>query len=365
LELVGQSQVLVGPDTGAGDLREYAEAHLWETSGNGNWRRPLTVQFEQPLSEGLYRSIGALVERFPEVEVYAYEHAEPTLAWVRHMPKLEHLSVNLPRVASFDAIAEAPGLRSLSLPDTLGRRPSLSVLAELPELDDLAIAGQARDFEAVATLRKLRSLSLYASRVPDLEAIAGATGLELLSLSFGRIRDFTPLTGLPALRGLAIWQTRGMTTEDLSAFAELQSLEALDLGAMPAIASLAPLRGRPASTLRYLLLEGMSGLRDYADIADLHALEEIGVWGKGPAGTDIGPLLAAPNLQAVLLESQVPEDQAHRLVGHFRGRDLMVNKTWRSSEQGARVGFRAGPLDMLHASVHERQWVGPVDPPRA
>lgn len=360
LELVGPAQVLVGPQSEVGDLREYAPSHLWETSGDGHWRWPLTVQFEQPLPEHLYRAIGALVERWPEVEVYAYGDAEASLAWLRHMPRLEHLTLNSYRLERFDALAEVPGLRSLSLPETLKSRPSLGVLAHLPELEELRIEGHARDFEAVRELPKLRSLYLYASRVAGLEAIAGATRLELLSLSYGRIHDFASLRGLPTLRGLAIWQTRGMTAEDLSALAELPALEALDLGAMRGVDSLAPLRGRPASTLRYLLMEGMAGLGDYADIAELHALEEIGVWGKGPVITDVGPLLAAPGLQAVVLEPPLPEDQAIRLVSGFRGRDLMVNKTWeRKSSQGVRVSWRAGVGDMLRASTHERHWVGP------
>jgi hypothetical protein len=359
LELVGTSRVLVGPQSDAGELLEYAQSHLWETSGNGHWRSPLTVQFEGPLPEHLYRALGALVERWPEVEVYAYGGAEPSLAWLRHMPKLEHLSLNSYRVEGFDALADVPGLRSLGLRETLGPRPSISVLAKLPELEDLSIEGHARGFEAVAELPKLRYLSLYASRVSRLDAIAGATRLEFLSLSYGKVHDFTPLIGLPALRGLAIWQTRGMTTANLSGLAELPALEALDLGAMRTVDSLAPLRGRPASTLRYLLMEGMAGLRDYADIAELRALEEIGVWGKGPVITDVSPLLTAPNLQAIVMEPPLPEDQATRLVNRFRGRDLMVNKTWkRESAQGIRVHWRAGPSDMLHASTHVRQWVG-------
>jgi hypothetical protein len=361
IDVVGGSLVEVLPTSDPDELHAYAEAHLWELSGNRQWRSPLTLQFAQSLPDVLYRSIGALVLQHPDIEVRAYDHADASLGWLRHMSATEHLSIDLPGAQGFEPLEEVPELRTLSLGGTLGPARSLAVLTKLPRLEELALEGHGRGFEAVATLPLLRSLSLYASRVQNLESLVDATRLELLSLSFGRVRDFAPLANLPSLRGVAIWQSRGMTAKGLAGIGELPALEALDLGAMRTVETLNFIGGRAAESLRYLLLEGMAGLHDWDAVAGLTALEELGVWGKAPVDLDIGPLLAAPNLDVVVLEQRIPEAQADRLAEQFRGRYLAVNEHSRStSERDIRVGWRSGTVDMLRTSVHGRQWVGDV-----
>ncbi|GAA2751875.1 hypothetical protein [Amnibacterium kyonggiense] len=359
LDLVDEFLIEVLPTSDPDELLAYGDTHPWELSGNRQWRSPATVQFAQSLPDELYRSIGALVERRPDTGIRAYDGADGSLSWLRHMPAAAHLSIELAHAERFDPLEDVPQLLTLSLGGTLGASGSLGVLTKLEKLQELALEGHAKGFDAVAALPQLRSLSLYASRVPSLEPLRGAVRLELLNLSFGRVRDFSAIANLPSLRGVAIWQTKGMTAGNLAGIGELPALEALDLGAMRTVESLDFLRGRAAGSLRYLLLEGMAGLTDWNAVEHLSVLEELGVWGKAPIEADVGPLLAAPRLDVLVFEQTVREEQAVRLTKDFRGSHLAVNKHERLRSDGdIRVGWRSGTVDMLRTSVHCRQWVG-------
>jgi hypothetical protein len=107
--------------------------------------------------------VGEAVEAFPEVEVYAYDRADPDLAWTALLPRVQRLSLSTMRTESFAPLSSLVELRELALPETLSRRPSLAPLATLIRLEELSIPVHERGFEVVAGLPALRHLGLYAS----------------------------------------------------------------------------------------------------------------------------------------------------------------------------------------------------------
>lgn len=131
---------------------------------------------------------------------------------------------------------------------------------------DHTVLGDA-DYER---LRPLRRLTLWAVKTPT-GFLAGLPYLEWLDYRGGSGADIEFVRGCRKLRYLAVNQVRGV--QDLSALAELHSLEALSLYGLPKVTSIPSLRAMPR--LRWAEVGSMKGLVGLSGLLDAPALEDL------------------------------------------------------------------------------------------
>jgi Leucine-rich repeat (LRR) protein len=202
------------------------------------------------------------------------------LAYVRHLPSLELLSVwrcDQLTDAALPPLAKLKALRELNLGATNVGDEGLAVLEQLPQLERLVLANTPITDKAlthVGKLTKLKSLDLSSTTVTD----AG-------------MKD---LAGLQQLESLSLAGT-GVTNAGLNAVAALQSLTSLDLeearvgaaldessdaqGGIAALTKLPKLK-------RLLLSLTLADDDTLRQLAALPAVEELDLWGT--AVTDAG-----------------------------------------------------------------------------
>jgi hypothetical protein len=107
--------------------------------------------------------------------------------------------------------------------------------------------------------------------------------LEALTITLGGIRDLTPLVTIPNLRALELWGVRLLDTDDFAAIGDCVMLGGLSIGALPHIRDLSALARGPAETLRFLMLDGVKGLKTLRHLADCTRLEEVFLVDSRPA----------------------------------------------------------------------------------
>lgn len=80
-------------------------------------RRPLRLQFDEPLPGALLTAAAETLRRYPEIAFRAYFRygpvADPTLQWLSEFEHVEHLALDIRSATSFDALARFTRLRSL------------------------------------------------------------------------------------------------------------------------------------------------------------------------------------------------------------------------------------------------------------
>ena len=287
--------------------------------------RPFRLQFDEPLpNEVLIAAAGAL-RRYPDVELRAYgRQLGPSLAWLSGFEDIQHLSLQLWNATSFDMLAAFTSLRSLTLGQTLSRRPSLAFVRGLPQLGVLWLEAHARDFDAVGEVETLTRLHLRVPRARSLEPLRGHPSLEVLTMDFGGIRDLSCLKDIPRLRGLGLYQVRKLDTGDLDAVGDCAELEAVSLGALRNVASLRAFAQGPRSTLRLLTLERLPALATLADLANCKRLEQLGLYDSRPADGRLDHLLGCPALKHLVASDRYPRDQPGPGAGRFRGKTLQL-----------------------------------------
>ena len=195
--------------------------------------RRLFLQFNEPLPNAVLAAAAAGLRRYPQVVFRAYGRAvDPSLSWLTGFEHVEHLQLHLWHATSFDVLASFTNLRSLSLGETVSVRVSLAFLRNLPQLSVLWLEAHARDFDAIADVVSLVRLGLRVPRAKSLDALRGHQRIQVVKMDFGGIRDLSPLADLPRLRGLQLYQVRGLDAGNLDALGECGTLEALSLGAL-------------------------------------------------------------------------------------------------------------------------------------
>jgi hypothetical protein len=311
--------------------------------------QPLRLQFKEMPRDAVLSAAADALARHPETELRAYGFGvDPTLEWLSGFEHIEHLTVDLIDVTSFDALARCKRLRSLDLGETSSRRPSLAFLRELPRLEHLFIEGHDKDFEAVGDIPGLRSLALRVCRAKSLDALRGHASIEVLAMEFGGLRDLTPLADLPRLRGLELYQVRKLDTDDLDPVAECKALEAVSLGALRNVDSLRALAGGPRETLRLLTLEGLTGLETLADLTRCARLEQLGLYDSRPADRRLDVLLECPSLKGLIVGDVYPQEQFDAIASGFSGESLRFGgETVRGGDDDLRVEWRTRVVDQL------------------
>ncbi|NIH78771.1 hypothetical protein [Amycolatopsis viridis] len=295
---------------------------------------------DAPLPAPVLAAAAEAIAVHPGVALHLLGEADPTQ--LRQFRHVRELALDLPHATAFDVLAEFTGLRDLRLGRTDSTKPSLAFLGELTNLVTLSLDEHGRDFEAIAGASSLRHLALRSPRVKTLEPLRGHPALETFAMDFGGIRDLTPLAGIPTLRGLALFQIRGLA--DLGALADCVNLEAVSLGALKHVPGLQALAGHPA--LRFLILELLRGLDTLAPLATCERLEQLALFDSRPADRRLDVLVPAPSLRHALIGDPYPPDQVDALrerlrTLHYRGENL------RGDSSTLRVHWRTPVTDLL------------------
>lgn len=158
------------------------------------------------------------------------------------------------------------------------------------------VRGGIRSLEDLARLKNLRHLSLAYQNVDDLGPLAGLAELEWLDVRHNPLRDVTSLAQLPRLTHLLLFDTN---VTDLTALRNCPRLAALDIGMTP-ITTTTALQG--LETLEVLACR-KSALSVLEHLDTFPRLEEIYL--AETHVLDLSPLLAAPRLQKVEVDSKL------------------------------------------------------------
>jgi hypothetical protein len=190
----------------------------------------------------------------------------------------------------------------------------------------LWLEAHARDFEAIADVRGLVRLGLRVPRLKSLDPLRGHPGIQAFKMDFGGIRDLSPLADMPRLRGLQLYQVRGLDADDMDALGDCGTLEALSLGALRNVSSLRYLARRPAQTLRLLNLEKLAGLGTLADLSRCEQLEQLGLYEARPADKRLDVLLRIPTLRHLVIGDVYPPQQVKAMRDSFGGDTLICRR---------------------------------------
>lgn len=275
------------------------------------------LHVELPMTSADLAAIDRLLEGRSDLLV-RIPSAGRDLSVLDALPALRRFEV-FPGSESLDGLEAARGLVDLSV--WQNERPfSLAPLAALGELRRLQLVGKHRDFEALHDLRKLEDLTVRQSGLLDLAVLLPlAKTLKALDIKLGSTADLSLLPEFKRLEYLELWRIRGL--RDL-----------LPIGG---------LRG-----LRFLFLQALGKI---ADLPDLSGCPRV--WGvhleSMKAVTDLGPVLAAPALEMLLLLDmpQLRWDHVAPLRDHPRLRSALVGtgSAKRNEEIEQRLGLeRAG-----------------------
>jgi len=232
------------------------------------------VQFSRPLAAHEYPKVSSFLLAYPAVplRIYGHDGMETDLEFLREFPRLRQFQVNVYNLMSFDGLRHLPPtLTYLGLGQTKSKRHSMSILSRFKALTELFIEGHAKDFEAVGTLKQLRTVTLRSITLPGLDVLTGLPELRSLDIKLGGTNNLARLPELTKLQYLELWMIRGLT--NLDPVASLGNLQYLFLQALKNVTALPSFR--TLGRLRRVHLETMKGLRDLRPVADAPALEEL------------------------------------------------------------------------------------------
>ena len=123
------------------------------------------------------------------------------------------------------------GLKKLSVYRTGRPVTDISLLGEMPNLEELDFAGgEISDPAPLAKLTKLWHLQINECKLQDLSALSGLDSLEELSASGNQISDLSSLKGLKKLRTIAL---NNNLIKDTSPLSGLKSLKWVNLTGNP------------------------------------------------------------------------------------------------------------------------------------
>jgi hypothetical protein len=256
--------------------------------------------------------------------------------------RIRHLNLNVRNLASSQFLSQFTGLRSLIIQGSNRGVVRLAVLDGMRELRSLSIPAAVAESEALARCSQLRYLRCTSSS-HVMSALAGHPALEFLDITFGTNRDLASVADIPSLIGLAIYQIRGLTGDDLAPIGACEGLRALSLGALRNVSHLSGLRGRPRSTLQALLMEELPNLESLSDVAACDALEKLGIYGSRPRDKSLRPLSQLQNLVHLVLGDPYPASEITALTSWYNGALRYCDKIARG---GGEPAWRT-PIDQL------------------
>jgi hypothetical protein len=212
----------------------------------------------QVLLAAAAQALGASADAAVYVTGDATDLADDAMLPFRNVQKL---NLNVQNLTNCDFLADFTALRTLIVQGSQRRPLSLGFLTALQALTTLTLPGAVAQANAIAKCARLRYLGCSSSK-PVLEALTGHPALEFLDVTLGANRDLSALSTLPSLRGIGLYQVRGLTGNDLSPIGECQTLQSLSLGALRNVTQLSALRGQPRHTLQSLLMENQPNQED-------------------------------------------------------------------------------------------------------
>ena len=206
--------------------------------------------------------------------------------------------------------------------DNQGLVAARSILASLPNLDELDLAGASlSDISPLSGLHSLRTIDVSDTKVSDLSPLSKLTNLFDLRLAHTLVADLTPLKGDSQLGLLYL---SGTSVSDLSPLGDLKGLGYLDLRDTR-VSDASPLRNKPILWWLDLSgtkisdvspLTGLSGLdnldlsrtlvSDVSPLKDLTHLKQLNL--SGTKVTDVSPLKGLTNLETLDLTGTKVKD---------------------------------------------------------
>lgn len=213
---------------------------------------------------------------------------------LRNLGDLDSLCVGIWELQSFDFLRDvSPSLRRLSLLQTKSRKPELSLLERFSGLKTLFIESHKKNLDVISTLGELEDLTLRSVTVPGVEFLQPCRKLWSLDIKLGGTRDLSALAG-SKLKYLELWQIHGF--DDVGVVSELVHLQNLFLQSLPRIRELPSLNR--LTSLRRIILDNMSGLRNFDALLHAPALEELAIISANKVEpADLQPVLSSGKLK--------------------------------------------------------------------
>lgn len=306
-------------------------------------RVALSIRAEERLPQELLSAATAAISGVSNTTLYVLGYgknmnSENLIAFAG----VQNLNLNVRQLSDYGSLAEFSGLESLTIQSSATRAISMKLLSVLSTLKRLNVPANITDVDVLAECSQLEYLGCTSNRAL-LAALPENPRLAFLSIHFGSNRDLRSIAAMPALRGLGIYQVRGLDGDDLDPIAEAVNLQALSLGALKNVTHLGALRGAPRDSLTAVLLEGVRSLANLADIRSLRALRKLGLYESRPQDQDLTALRNLTGLTELIIGDVYPKSQIDALLGWYSGALGYRNKINRG-EPGPR--WRS-PIDRL------------------
>jgi hypothetical protein len=256
------------------------------------------VQFKRLLTDDDYEKLAKFLRKYPDVALRAYGSYDSNIAdleFLRFFPDLRAFSAD-----ALYQLEDIGGLRHLGLQlRTLGlgqtkRKLSLHPLERFTNLHRLFLEGHTKDIDVIAGLTEVRSLTLRSITLPDLTLFAPLSKLKALDLKLGGTKNLAGIEAFRDLRYLEVWMVRGLS--DLARVASCTSLEMLFLQALKNVTALPDFSA--LHHLQRIHLETMKGLNDLTPLLNAPALQDVLLVDMGHLQPEqVGVLAGHPNLK--------------------------------------------------------------------
>jgi hypothetical protein len=309
---VDDTRVDFDDSVSADDLRELAKQP-----------RLRVLQCSEPVRDAVWSLINEHVSvARPDVQVRVYGHysSQCDLRFVRLLPNvrrfaadclrratgveaiagmqgLEALSLGIYELTDFSVLERAaPGLTSLTLGATRSKRLTLTPLSRFRSLRVLYLDGHEKHIEVLSGLPELEDVTLRSITTPDLEFLRHLPKLWSLDIKLGGIRNFKGIEGKDSIAYLELWQVRDLRNIDV--VGTLRGLQYLFLQSLPHIEALPRLT--ELSALRRIIVQNLTGLRDFTAVASAPSLEEFAlIQGNKQTPEQLLPVLRNPRVRSV------------------------------------------------------------------
>lgn len=214
---------------------------------------------------------------------------------VAALPNLESLSIGIFNLNDLSFLNDiVPSIINLSLGATRSKKPDLQPLARFKSLRKISIEGHSKNIEVLGELKKLEDVTLRSVTTPSVEFLAHLPRLWSLDIKLGGTNNLSALKDNSTLKYLELWHVSGL--KDISVVSTLRSLQFLFLQALGNIRAIPDLSR--LKHLRRVYLEELRGLTDVSGLATAPALEEFShVAAKRQVPTDYLTVLKSTTLK--------------------------------------------------------------------
>ena len=164
-----------------------------------------------------------------------------------------------------------PYLQTLTVENSaLNNWTSLSALSQLTELTFRNCVLTNEDLQIIATLPKLKKLTLANCGLSDITGLSGAVNLTQLDLNNNTIRDLSPIAGIIGLYALDLDHN---ALEDITPLSTLLSLQALDVSfnSLTSITPLASCAQLYSLEINNNLITSLAGTENMKGLTSLNA----------------------------------------------------------------------------------------------